>query len=180
MLQHLERRPAMPEDPATLAAFDRLYDDAVALGPERAVAYELPHPRWQFLCHIADTRAVVLHGSPNQGIARFEPRQPNDTTEFGNQRAVYAASDGLWPMYFAILDRSIHPMSTINASFRLKEATGPSEPYYFFSITRGALEKRAFGKGMVYILPRDSFVRQPDERQGGAMSSSRNGPVSSR
>ncbi len=167
MLQHMSRRPAMPTDPAVLAAFDRVFDDAVAKGPGNIVQYSLDRPVWEFVCHIADTREVVLHGSPNPDITRFEPRQPRDTTAFGNQKAVYAASDGLWPMYFAILDRSIHPMSTINASFRLADDEAPGEPYYFFSITRAALEKRAFGRGTIYFLPRKTFVQQPPEVHGG-------------
>lgn len=172
MLQHMSRRPAMPDDPAVLAEFDHVFDVAVASGPGTIIDYRLAQPLWQFICHIADSREVVLHGSPNREIAVFEPRQPNDTTAFGNQKAVYAASDGLWPMYFAILDRSVHPMSTINASFQLVERNGElGEPYYFFSITQAALEARAFGRGMVYFLPRRTFVRQPRERQGGQLVS---------
>ena len=36
-----------------------------------------------------------------------------------------------------------------------------------FSITRAALEKRAFGRGMIYFLPRKTFVQQPPEVHGG-------------
>src|SRR6478735_3474388 len=48
---------------------------------------------------------LLLHGSGSSEIAEFEPRQSNDTAEFGNRTAVYAASDGLWAMYFALVDR---------------------------------------------------------------------------
>ncbi|MEU1003082.1 hypothetical protein [Streptomyces tibetensis] len=41
---------------------------------------------------------VLLHGSGDPAIRRFEPRQPDDSSEFGNRRAVFAADDGLWPM----------------------------------------------------------------------------------
>src|SRR6218665_1803089 len=99
----LASRPPMPTDPAVLRSFDALFDAAVARGPESVIDYRLPAPRWQFICHLADTRDIVLHGSGNPEITRFEPRQPEDVSEFGNQNAVYAASDGLWPMYFAIL-----------------------------------------------------------------------------
>ena len=159
----------MPKDSAVLAAFDRLFDAAIAAGQGSVIDYTLPQPRWQFICHLADTRDIVVHGSPNHDIALFEPRQTQDETEFGNQKAVYAASDGLWPIYFAILDRGIHPMSTINASLKLEGPEGLSEPLYYFSITRAALEKRAFGRGMVYFLPRHSFTPQPPEQQDGQL-----------
>jgi hypothetical protein len=162
----LVSRPPMPDDPDVLGAFDRLVDEAVARGPGSVVDYRLPYPRWQFICHIADTRDVVLHGSGDPDIARFEPRQPNDSTVFGNQKAVYAASDGLWPMYFAILDRPNVPF-LINASFRLATPDGLGDPYYFFSISRPALEKRAFRRGTIYFLPRKTFHQQRPETRDG-------------
>jgi hypothetical protein len=153
-------RPAMPGDAETLRTFDRLFDAAARAGGE--VDYVLELPRWQFICHIADTRPVVLHGSGNPDIARFEPRQPDDVTAFGNQRAVYAASDGLWPMYFAILDRDRNPMTLVNASFRFFEREGGvGAPHYFFSISAPALERRPFRRGTIYFLPRDTFRQQP-------------------
>lgn len=156
----LESRPPMPTDAATLAAFDATYDAAVAAGG--AIDYRLPVPRWQFICHIADTRPVVLHGSGNPNITRFEPRQPEDTTEFGNRNAVYAASDGLWPMYFAILDRDRHRISLINSAVRPVEANGAlGERLYFFSISASALAAQPWRRGTLYFLPRDTFEQQP-------------------
>jgi hypothetical protein len=158
----------MPTDPKVLAAFDRLFAATIARGPGSLIDYDLPQPRWQFICHLADTRAVVLHGSSNPTITRFEPRQPDDASAFGNQNAVYAASDGLWPMYFAILDRAGHPMSTINSAVRLGLDGGrQSDPYYFFSITQAALEQRPYQAGTIYFLPRDTFRQQPPYVVGG-------------
>lgn len=151
----------MPTDAETLATFDRLFDETAGTGGE--IDYRLAAPRWQFACHIADTRPVVLHGSGDAAIAMFEPRQPTDATEFGNQNAVFAASDGLWPMYFAILDRVGHPMSLINASVRSLDGDGgASAPHYFFSISAPALAARAFRPGMLYFLPRGTFRPQPE------------------
>lgn len=161
-------RPPVPTDPAVLAAFDQLYEASAAQGPADPIVYDLPAPRWQFICHVADTKDVVLHGSGNPEIAIFEPRQPNDSTVYGNQKAVYAASDGLWPMYFAILDRVTHPMLLINSSIRVEEpGRALSEPRYFFSITRSALDQRPYRKGTIYFLPRQTFSQQPPEKHGG-------------
>lgn len=163
MPDFLVPRPPMPMDEATLAAFDALFEAALAAGPDVAIDYRLAAPRWQFLCHIADTRPVLLHGSGNPAITRFEPRQPDDTTAFGNQRAVYAAGDGLWPMYYAILDRDGHKMTLINSCVTAEDARRAAGPHYFFSISKQALAARAFRRGTIYVLPREGFVQQ----QGG-------------
>jgi hypothetical protein len=160
LFDFLEHRPAMPTDETTLAAFDGTFEAAVATGG--AIDYRLAAPRWQFICHIADTRPVVLHGSGNPAIARFEPRQPEDTTEFGNRNAVYAASDGLWPMYFAILDRDRHPMTLINSAIRPIGPNGDlGESRYFFSICDTALAASPWRRGTLYFLPRQTFEPQP-------------------
>ena len=85
----------------------------------------------------------MLHGSGTGDIAKFEPRQSNDIEEFGNRRAVYAASDGLWAMYFAIV-----------------------EPRYFFSINEDALDHVPWRPGTVYLLPAGGFAEQPAMRLG--------------
>ena len=167
-LSYLIARPPMPDDPAARATFDALFDRAVRAGAGRPLDYELPYPRWQFLCHIAETRDVVLHGSGDPGIARFEPSHSDDNNEFVNRKAVYAASDGLWPMYFAILDRANHRMSLINAAVRIEGEDGAlSEPLYFFSITREALAKRPFRPGTIYVLPRANFEKQEAMQSDG-------------
>ena len=160
-------RPPMPDDAAMLSAFDALFDAASA-GGAGVIDYRLSAPRWQFICHIADTRAVVLHGSGNPGITRFEPRQPHDLTEFGNRNAVYAASDGLWPMFYAVLDRDTHDLSMNNTSVRLVAEDGTvGAPHYFFSISATALARAPWRRGSVYFLPRDTFEQQPPARFGG-------------
>lgn len=149
----------MPTDAGTLKAFNSVYDEAVARGGE--IDYRLAAPRWQFLCHVADRREVVLHGSGNAQISIFEPRQSDDVNEFGDRKAVYAASDGIWPIYFAILDRDRYPMSLINSSARFDLGEGRlSDPHYFFSIAAEALAQRPYRRGSVYLLPRASFEQQ--------------------
>jgi hypothetical protein len=155
-------RPESRIDGATTAAFDRLLDQALDRGPDQPIDYRLDAPKWQFLCHAADRTDLVLHGSGDPGIDRFEPRQADDTLEFSNRCAVYAATDGIWPMYFAILDRERHPMSLCNACIRIRSSDGRlGQPFYFFSISRPALEQQPWRAGTVYILPADTFETQP-------------------
>jgi len=102
-----------------------------------------------------------LHGSGDPDIALFEPRQSNDLGEFGNQKAVYAASDGLWAMFFAIVDRE-RVGSVTNACVRLEDEMGALHgPYYVFSVSQSALPNQPWRMGTVYLLPRDTFTDQP-------------------
>ena len=138
-----------------------------AAGTQPLIDYTFPVPKWQFLCYLADEHGVVLHGTGEPQIQLFEPRPSNDLNEFGAQTAVYAAGDGLWAMFFAILDRSHYPMSTSNACIRLVDETGQvSEPRYVFSISKPALRQQPWRKGMVYLLPAEPFINQPSLRFG--------------
>lgn len=158
-------RPAPGPDAATRAEFDRLLDEAVAAGPDQCIDYRLAAPKWQFLCHAADQGGFVLHGTGNPDIAIFEPRQSDDVDEFGNRCAVYAASDGLWPMYFAILDRDHYDMGLVNACIQVAGTEGSY--YYYFSISGSALEQQPWRDGFVYLLPAETFEVQPPIKVDG-------------
>lgn len=155
-------RPGPAPDAGTRAAFDRLLAEALRAGG--GIDYRLDAPRWQFLCHVADRGDILLHGSPDPGIDLFETRQSDDVAEFGNRAAVYAAADGIWPMYFAIVDRSAGPVSLLNSCFRVERPDGSlSGPRYFFSVNHEAPPPVP---GTVYLLPADGFEREApyDER----------------
>lgn len=165
---HFLRRPGPPPDAATRASFDALLADAVSAGPETSIDYRLDAPKWQFLCHVADRGAHVLHGSTADDIARFEPRQSSDMLEFGNRRAVYAAADGLWALFYAVLDRPAHDMALINSCFRYETGDrGLSEPFYYFAVNEEAVRERQLSAGTVYLLPADGFEREPPYVEGG-------------
>ncbi|HEY1014340.1 MAG TPA: hypothetical protein VGE07_16625, partial [Herpetosiphonaceae bacterium] len=127
---------------------------------------ELPAPRWPFLAYLAERKPVLLHGSGDPAIAELVPRQSNDVEEFGNRRAVYAASDGIWPLFFAIVDRSHKPTSLLNACFRVATPAGDEHgPFYFFSLNRDVRQREPWREGMVYILPRAGFEPKPARQQ---------------
>lgn len=155
-------RPPITLDASTRAAFDALLDAVLAAGPTEPVSYALAAPKWQFLCYAAEQRGFLLHGSRQPAIAEFEPRQPADVNAFGAQLAVYAAADGIWPMYFAILDQERYPTNLINGCIRVEAPGGGlGEPRYLFSIGRHVHGLRPYREGMVYLLPGDGFVPEP-------------------
>ena len=154
-------RPSVSVDKRARVAFDALLDTTLRIGGCPLIEFALPWPKWQFLCHVADHHNIALHGSGDSTIARFEPRQAQDLTDFGNQNAVYAAADGLWAMFFAIVDRG-RVGSITNACIRLAGATTTLQgPYYVFSVSQSALAGQPWRTGTVYLLPRQSFTVQP-------------------
>ena len=125
-------RPSVDADEGAQAAFDELLRTTLSGGGCASIEYTLPWPKWQFLCHVADHHGIAMHGSGDPNIALFEPRQPLDLTEFGNQKAVYAASDGLWTMFFAVVERD-RVGSITNACIRVADVPGALQgPYYVF------------------------------------------------
>lgn len=155
------KRPGEEPDEKARIAFTELLNSTLSRGEGVTIPFTLPWSKWQFLCYLADHHDIALHGSGNPNIALFEPRQSNDLNDFGNQKAVYAASDGLWSMFFAIVDRDRIPSIT-NACIRLEEENGTVHgPLYVFSVSRSALASRPWRTGTVYILPRNTFITQP-------------------
>ena len=161
------KRPNIEIDPQARSDFDRLFARVKTGGINTRIDYTLQAPKWQFLCYLSDQQGVVLHGTGDPHIQVFEPRPSNDLSEFGVQTAVYAAGDGLWAMFYAILDRIHYPMALSNACIRLVDEAGQvSEPRYVFSISQPALRQQPWRKGMIYLLPGDTFVNQPSLRFG--------------
>ncbi len=153
-------RPGANLDEAARNAFDELFNMIISAGGCLAIEYTLPYPKWQFLCYLADRHNIALHGSGNSNIDLFEPRQSNDLNEFGNQKAIYAASDGLWAMFFAVVDRD-RVRSITNACVYLADEAGTLlGPYYVFSVSKSARPIRPWRTGTVYFLPRRTFITQ--------------------
>jgi len=154
-------RPSVNFNETIQKAFDELLNTTLGIGGCTTIQFTLPWPKWQFLCYVADHHDIALHGSGDPNIALFEPRQANDLNEFGNQKAVYAASDGLWAMFFAIVDRD-RVGSITNACVRLEDEAGTlHDPLYVFSVSQSALASQPWRTGVVYLLPRTTFTVQP-------------------
>lgn len=162
------KRPSEDFDERTQIAFDEMLKTALSIGGCPTIPVTMPWSKWQFLCYVADHHDFAFHGSGDPNIALFEPRQSNDLHEFGNQKAVYAASDGLWAMFFAIVDRA-RVMSITNACIRLEEDTGAVHgPFYEFSVSQSALASQPWRTGTVYLLPRKTFTTQPPMALGSS------------
>jgi hypothetical protein len=166
-LDFLLPQPPFDLTPEKQAAFDTLFDSA-----ERGafVDYQLAYPKWQFLSYLCKSREFVLHGSQNAGIEVVEPRKAIDIKVFSAQDVIYATTDGIWVIYFAIVDRkNFHPLSLFNSCLDIRVAPDQAMgPLYFFSITYSALFQKPWCDGVIYILPRENFEQEPAQHMLGA------------
>lgn len=123
-----------------------------------------PLPKWAFLCWLCDAKGHLLHGSGTPDITRFEPRQPNDDSpdEFSKQKAVFASSDGIWPIFYGVIDRTEYRLRMLVGvlQFGIDEKRLSGMRYYF-SVTESVLKQNPWREGVVYILPKEGFERQP-------------------
>jgi hypothetical protein len=156
-------RPSVRISSTKEAAFEELWQSV----PEGSfIDYQLSYPKWEFLSYLCESRELVLHGSQNLSIEEVEPRQANDKRTFSNQHAIYATTDGIWVIYFAILNRKKYPkMSLFNSCLQARVTAGQlSEPLYFFSITQSVLIKKPWCEGAIYILPRKKFEQEAPQQ----------------
>jgi hypothetical protein len=166
LLSFLLPRPAFDKTPEMLAAFEQVFLSTPAGG---FVDYTLPYPKWQYLTYLCEAKELVLHGSQNLDIDEVEPRQAVDVKAFSNQQAIYATTDGIFVIYFAIIDRKQFPLSLFNSCFQVRMSPDQlSDPFYFFSISHPALLQKPWCPGAIYILPRQDFEQEPAQMVGGA------------
>jgi hypothetical protein len=150
--------PAPPIDwtGSKLNLFSRLYAELVQLGPARPFDYQAPYPKFEFFCYLVEHQSVLLHGSNNPEIGHFEPRPQTDYMG-RNVTAVFATPDGIWPIFFAIIDRANYRGSLRNACVWKTDEQGVRRKKYFFSINESQLAQNPWTPGTIYVLPRQGF-----------------------
>ncbi len=116
-------------------------------------------PKVDFFRWLVEKKEVLLHGSNNQEITELEPRQANCASkEFGNQSAVYAVSDSVLPIFYAIKDREKF-RGTAKSGFYESEGDTKSARQYEFAISKGLLKDEPWSNGAVYIVPKHLFTQ---------------------
>jgi len=151
--------PSVVVDEATEAAF------TAAFAGRDASRLPAGVPRWVFLEWLV-RRGWLLHGSNEAGITRFEPRAPYDASvdDFSKRTAVFASSDGVWALMYALRDRA-RVRGMLNAAMQLWEGERWSGMRYFLSLAPregGVTDGRALLRaGSVYVLPAGGFERMP-------------------
>ncbi|MFB9993777.1 hypothetical protein ACFFLM_17605 [Deinococcus oregonensis] len=127
-------------------------------------------PRWLFLEWLA-REGWLLHGSTRPDIQTFEPRTPHDLSSdpFSGRTGVFASSDGLWALMYALRDKT-RVKRMLNMALQRRESEGQwSTMRYFLSLApqgQGNEGQPTDGRvlltpGNVYVLPPEGFEQMP-------------------
>ncbi|MCA9929099.1 MAG: hypothetical protein KC419_11495 [Anaerolineales bacterium] len=159
------RAPELVLTPEKMAVFQTVLDEMMVNQDGRFLDYTLPYPKHEILQYLAMQDQFIFHGSNKSDIDLFSTKRTsmeiNDRAGRGNLQAVYGTHDGLWPMFFAIIDRPNLTGSIRNGVNYFQNDQGAEIAIYHFSINRELLAKRPYRPGTLYILPRDTFRRLP-------------------
>jgi hypothetical protein len=138
------------------SAFDDLLDSTVRLGSNQLIDYQLPYPKADFLNYLCDWRGYIAHGSTFQDLPILQPlRLSHDSSEFGNRQQIFCSPDGIWAIWFAILDKSkIHV--TENGCVRVGRGQKRIKLYHF-DLPAECKSAPPFVDGMVYIAKAEEF-----------------------
>jgi hypothetical protein len=143
--------------------FTKLLDTTLTKANGDWIDYDLPYPKHEFVQFITAQDQIIFHGSNKMDIDVFQPvrksMEMNDETGRGNVQAVYGTHDGLWSMFFAVVDRAHLQGSIRNGVMYFQNQTGEQIAVYNFSINQEQLAKRPYIEGALYLLPRDRFTR---------------------
>ena len=162
----ITRRVLAPEfelTPEKEAAFSTLLKNTLEKAEGGWIAYDLSYPKHEFIQYVIAQDVVIFHGSNHDDIETFSPVRKSyelrDETGRGNLQAVYGTHDGLWSMFFAIVDRPNLRGSIRNGVMYFHNQEGKTLAVYNFSINQDQLPEKPWRQGTLYFLPRDTFVR---------------------
>lgn len=111
----------------------------------------LPWPKARFLQYLARKEEWLFHGSNNPDITVFTPRE--QTLYNGvKTKAVFASTEPMWSMFYAVLDRG-----KVKGGMRNACITNGREKFLFYSLNEATMAEEPWTSGMIYILPRTSF-----------------------
>ena len=142
--------------PEKINTFEQIIGTAMEPGSKGLITYEdVPYPKFEFLSYLVTSKDILLHGSNRVNLRSIIP---HNQTDYGGKKltAVFACSDGIWPIFFAVLNYAIYRGSIRNACIHVG-IREPLDRYYFFSINDQMGSINPWTDGMVYLLPKTNF-----------------------
>ena len=150
------RRAIRSYSPDEQAAFDDLLDSTILGGPNSLIDYQLPYSKVDFLNYLCDWCGLVAHGSTIHNLSLLEPvRRSSDSSEFGNRKQIFCSPDGIWAIWFAILDKSKCHL-TENGCVRIGSGKKRIK-YYHFDLPTDCKNDPPFVNGMIYLADAKEF-----------------------
>ncbi|NJM41637.1 MAG: hypothetical protein HC853_13195 [Anaerolineae bacterium] len=144
--------PSPKWDDKTVRAFEQAYR---ATKQGEVVQLDPSLHKHEFLRYLVAHHPVLLHGSNHADIDELTPRSQTDFDD-NPVNAVFATGDGVWPMFFAIVDQKTFRGSMRNGCFVVDTDAEPQR-YYFFSVYKEWLAQNAWCDGTIYVLPKATF-----------------------
>jgi hypothetical protein len=95
------------------------------------IDYGLDVPKHEFLSYLVHERGYVLHGTASQDLDAVRPMVAVDY-DARTLEAVFATSDGIWPLFFATLDRA-RAGSLWNGCYQIRRGSVIHRYYFFFT-----------------------------------------------
>ncbi|NIK79997.1 hypothetical protein FHS15_005181 [Paenibacillus castaneae] len=122
---------------------------------EGFIHYDCHYPKYRFISYMCKQKKCMAHGSNTSSIEQFEPRKQ---TLFNGKyvEAVFATKDAIWPLFYAVFDRSKLYGNFRNGCLRIHNE---DESYYFFSLTEQTMCEGPWTEGSIYFLPEVNFRR---------------------
>jgi hypothetical protein len=148
----------MVEGPAySLGAGPRAdLDQILARAPSGLIDYRLGAPKHEFLSYLVHECGYLLHGTASQDLDAVKPMVAVDY-DARTLEGVFATSDGIWPLFFATLDRA-RAGSLWNGCYQIRRGS-VIHPYYFFFTEADPRDEAIWRDGAIYVLPREPFAR---------------------
>lgn len=169
----------LSDDPERDGIFEEVWDQT---GRGEQITVPDPYLPHEFVQWLIQRDEYIFHGSGKTDIDVFEPRRESlELMNYhggGNLGAVYGTHQGLWAMFFAVVDRGRLQGSIRNGvATYTSSITGEEVDLYQFSVSQASLPDRPFSAGALYVLPRETFdrIRLPG---GGPYSNEWGSPVS--
>ncbi len=157
--------PHLDVDASTEDIFTQIWSDATGAADGRILDHDAIRPAHRFVQWLMTRDSMIFHGSNLDDIDLFQPirrsMEVGDLTGRGNLGAVYGTHDGLWAMFFAVIDRNRLEGTIRNGVSRFESITGEQVDLYHFSIHRELVALRPFTSGALYLMPREPFQRLP-------------------
>ncbi|WP_316571762.1 hypothetical protein [Neobacillus sp. YIM B06451] len=146
------RGPVLNFSEEERSEFEKMYLSAATENAE--ITYTSKYPKHRFIQYIAATKPVILHGSNNREIGEFEARRQ---TLYNGQfvNAVFGTKDGIWPLFYAVLDKNKVKGGIRNACLKVEGG----RPHYFYSLNKETRDASPWTSGMIYFLPGETFQR---------------------
>lgn len=130
--------------------YNKIYQEA--FNQDGSIKYDSSYPKHRFLQYLSFNKQMLFHGSNYKEIAEFYPRR--QTLYNGEyEDAVFSTSDGIWPIFYAVFNRSKLIGNFRNGCIESKN----NDRFYFFSLSLETINNKPWTDGIVYIFSRDTF-----------------------